>query len=817
MKELALLITLALFAFVAGLAGAAPASACGSSGAPLVTTDKDDYAAFETAFISGSGFDCGETLSLLITAPDGTIYSADGSGANGPDLVTADENGEFTLPYALSGSLADGELYQGQEGTYAIEVSNFAGDLLAAATFTDGPTYALNCAVSSGEVKCWGYNGGGALGNGTTAHSSTPVTVQGLTDVAEVTTGFYHACARTNSGEAYCWGANSRGQLGDGTSSSSDVPVIVSGLSSGVVQISAGSEFTCALLADGTAKCWGFNNRNQLGTGSNSYPSYSPVPISVVGLSDIIQLSAGTNHACALLGDGTVKCWGHNYFNQLGIGGATTTLPFGSASPVTALAAAGLDVTQLSAGSGGTCALTSTGGLYCWGGGSPVSSNTAVSIPGLTTGVTQVSVGTNSSCAVTASGDAKCWGSGLNGALGNGSILSSSGAVFVSGMQGITSQIHTNQYHACALTTSGHVKCWGQNNYGQLGIGIFSSGSPDYFTTPQQVVGLSSAELMPDVIPSAPADSTPPEVAATISGSMGSNSWYTGDVTITWSVSDPESDVIEQMGCTDVTVDYDTESKTFTCTATSAGGTIEESVTIKRDATPPELTINTPQEYDVQPVGTALEFSADDVLSGVDGTAVATVSDASGSSAAASGDVLEPGVYTVVVSATDLAGNTATSEPHLLVIYDPEGGFVTGGGWIDSPAGAYLEDPALTGKASFGFVSKYKTKGGVSELTGNTEFQFKAGDLNFHSTSYDWLVVPGKTQAKFKGEGMVNGQEGYGFMLTAQDNGSSGDTFRIKIWDADENVYYDNHAVSDDLYEGTGIGGGSIVIHTRGK
>jgi len=147
----------------------------------------------------------------------------------------------------------------------------------------------------------------------------------------------------------------------------------------------------------------------------------------------------------------------------------------------------------------------------------------------------------------------------------------------------------------------------------------------------------------------------------------------------------------------------------------------------------------------------------------------------------------------------------------MLVVYDPSAGFVTGGGWIDSPSGAYTpenqDDDDLTGKANFGFVSKYKK--GAEVPTGNTEFQFNAGDLNFHSSSYDWLVVTGSNYARFKGTGTVNGDGPYKFMLWAGDDNS--DTFRIKIWWEDgeiENVVYDNGFNQE-------IGGGSIVIHAK--
>lgn len=164
------------------------------------------------------------------------------------------------------------------------------------------------------------------------------------------------------------------------------------------------------------------------------------------------------------------------------------------------------------------------------------------------------------------------------------------------------------------------------------------------------------------------------------------------------------------------------------------------------------------------------------------------------------------GVYNVELNVTD-PYEASDSCQAMLIVYDPSGGFVTGGGWIWSPKGAYVADPWLEGKANFGFVSKYKK--GASEPTGQTEFVFQAGDLNFHSSSYDWLVVnQNGSNAQFKGSGTINGQGDYKFMLWAGDDNP--DTFRIKIWEENggEVVIYDNGFDQS-------IGGGSIVIHTK--
>ena len=176
-----------------------------------------------------------------------------------------------------------------------------------------------------------------------------------------------------------------------------------------------------------------------------------------------------------------------------------------------------------------------------------------------------------------------------------------------------------------------------------------------------------------------------------------------------------------------------------------------------------------------------------------------------------------PGVYTIDLTVTDDDGGVGTSMFQYVVVYDPTGGFVTGGGWINSPEGAYPAEPTLTGKANFGFVSKYKK--GATTPTGETEFQFKLADLNFHSDSYDWLVIAG-AKAMYKGSGTINGMGNYGFMLSAIDAkltpSTDADLFRIKIWDKDSGdvVIYDNQVgEADDADPTTSIGGGSIVIH----
>jgi len=166
-----------------------------------------------------------------------------------------------------------------------------------------------------------------------------------------------------------------------------------------------------------------------------------------------------------------------------------------------------------------------------------------------------------------------------------------------------------------------------------------------------------------------------------------------------------------------------------------------------------------------------------------------------------------PGVYTVTVEATNECGNTETEIYEYVVVYNPDGGFVTGGGWFMSPPGAYIPDESITGKASFGFVAKYQK--GRSKPSGHTEFQFRAANLNFNSTDYEWLVVSSDKKAQFQGTGTINGSGNYGFRISVVDGSKEApDQLRIRIWDLDSGgLIYDNKIETE-------ISSGSIVIHS---
>jgi alpha-tubulin suppressor-like RCC1 family protein len=281
------------------------------------------------------------------------------------------------------------------------------------------------------SVRCWGDNTWGELGNGTTTDSTTPVKVSSLSNVMSVASGATHVCALVHNGGARCWGENNKGQLGDGTTTNRSTPVQVTGLPSNMAQIAAADDHTCALLKTETVKCWGQNNRGQLGDGTTSDRS---TPVAVAGLTGVVQISLGDAYTCALLDTGAVQCWGFNSLGELGNG--TTT---DSTSPV--------------------------------------------QVSGLTSGVQALSAGDATACVVLISAQVDCWGDNSHGELGNGSIggqsdtpglvqgggFTSDGASLGLGM-GATS---------CALDGSEMADCWGANFDGQVGDGsLTDTGSP---------------------------------------------------------------------------------------------------------------------------------------------------------------------------------------------------------------------------------------------------------------------------------------------------------------------------------------------------
>ena len=338
------------------------------------------------------------------------------------------------------------------------------------------------CAVTTtGTVKCWGLNFFGQLGDNSTTNRYTPVDVisgpslPALAGVSSLTTGLNHTCVLI-SGGAKCWGDNARGQLGDGSTTPRLTPVDVSGLAAGVVSIAAAAEHTCAVTIGGGVKCWGAN----LGLGDNTFTqSSTPVdviqspPLAVLSGATAVAAGARSVHTCAIVGSG-VRCWGSDVYGQLGV-----DMPLLGVSR-TALAVVGLasGVSALALGGAHSCALTTSGGIQCWGNnsfGGQLGDNTLtdrrtpVDVSGLTAGVSAITAGTAHTCALTTGGGAKCWGSNDIGQLGDNSMTMRLTAVDVSGLASGVTAIAAGDTHTCALISNGGVKCWGFNGYGQLG------------------------------------------------------------------------------------------------------------------------------------------------------------------------------------------------------------------------------------------------------------------------------------------------------------------------------------------------------------
>jgi alpha-tubulin suppressor-like RCC1 family protein len=347
---------------------------------------------------------------------------------------------------------------------------------------------AHTCALTStGAVRCWGGNGFGQLGNGTTTKSPVPVDLSRMHDgFASITTGANHTCALTVAGRAWCWGRGESGELGTGRQVRYAFPVAVAGLSSGVRSISAGQGHTCALTTTGAVKCWGENAYGQLGTGTTLT---GLAPAVVNGLSSgVISVSAGGLSTCALTSGGGVLCWGDNVNGELGDGTTTSSsLP----APVSGLASG---VRAISVGGGRACALTNVGGVTCWGGGAGDAGTVPTAVPGLTGGVAAISVGGGHACALTNDDVVKCWGADGFGQLGDGTTVGSSVPVDVADLAGGATAIAAGGSHTCAVTSGGRVQCWGGNAYGQLGGGSVSSARHTPTTVDfvvYQMVGLS--------------------------------------------------------------------------------------------------------------------------------------------------------------------------------------------------------------------------------------------------------------------------------------------------------------------------------------
>ncbi|HEV8551624.1 MAG TPA: hypothetical protein VGQ57_21395 [Polyangiaceae bacterium] len=380
------------------------------------------------------------------------------------------------------------------------------------------------CALfASGNVKCWGSNLYGHLGYGNTKNIGDDELPSAVGTVSlsksagvvaqQLSVGLTHTCALLSDGTVKCWGRSAFGELGYGSTDNvgddelpSDVtPVSVTttpGIS--VTQLSAGGTHTCALLSDGTIKCWGQGDYGQLGyadgddLGDDELPSDRPaVSVSTTPGVTVTQVSAGFSHTCALLSDGTVKCWGANQDGQLGRGTPNNLhddeLP-SEVDPIPLTNTPGVIATAIQAGNTTSCALLSDGSVKCWGSAEeelvgtgltgPVLDPSSVGPIGVSTNpalsVTEIALGNLHACVRLSDGACTCWGNSAYGQLGYGNtdtigddeLPSSAGTVEVTTGSGVTvAEIVTGSSFTCALLSDDAVKCWGDNGGGELGNG----------------------------------------------------------------------------------------------------------------------------------------------------------------------------------------------------------------------------------------------------------------------------------------------------------------------------------------------------------
>jgi len=277
-----------------------------------------------------------------------------------------------------------------------------------------------------------------------------PPTATPLVSATMVSTNWSNSCAVRGDGKVFCWGFNYK-----------EVAVEVG--VAGATDVSVGNGFACARLASGGVRCWGSNSIGELGNGTTT--DVGSTPTSTSGITSATSLSVGYLHACALLADGTIHCWGQNFYGQLGDGSnADGDVPTTVANIANA--------TSVSAGQYETCAGLADGTVRCWGqntygqlgDGTMTASAVPVAVSGLT-GAVGVCTSADHSCAVLQDGTVQCWGANAFGENGNGAATGSSVPVAVAGIADATA-VACGLSHTCALSNDGSVWCWGANGGG---------------------------------------------------------------------------------------------------------------------------------------------------------------------------------------------------------------------------------------------------------------------------------------------------------------------------------------------------------------
>ncbi len=411
-----------------------------------------------------------------------TVLVNTGNGVGPLTLALIDDDSITDASTTPLGDAKDGSYKSGEAFTVNRPVTG-----LPASQLVSGNNH--SCLLKDGGVKCWGDNFYGQLGNAGSSDSNVPVDVSGLTSgVTALVAGEDHTCALLTAGGMKCWGKNTNGQLGDDTTTDSNIPVSVKGTGgtgtlAGVSDMSAGAEFTCALIS-GAVKCWGANLTGQLGTGNGTA---SKTPVSVVDqagtgtLAGITQISSGDEFTCALNGSGALQCWGFGDYGELGDTKFST-----SATPLTVKSSEVFGSVQ--AGGLHVCALSVAGGLYCWGqntdgqvGTDPTVDGVVGSpmvVAGLGKLVSAINLGSDYTCAVMNDDSLKCWGNDTGGKLGDGNTTNIFTPKTITALASSTklTSAALGALHTCIITAT-EILCWGDNNSGQLGDGTNTSST----------------------------------------------------------------------------------------------------------------------------------------------------------------------------------------------------------------------------------------------------------------------------------------------------------------------------------------------------
>lgn len=345
-----------------------------------------------------------------------------------------------------------------------------------------------SCVITdAATVKCWGSNASGQLGNGSVGGwSLTPVDVVGLAGVADLAVGQSSACALINDGTVKCWGDNSVGVLavGPGSLASSGTPVPISGIS-GASRLTVGGIGSACVVTGGLVKCWGYNLSDALGTASDGLMVLVPEP--VVGIAGgATDVSHDGRHGCAVVAGGA-RCWGYNDARSV-VDSATAS--YDSAQMVVGLATG---VSQVRSASDSTCVLTTAGAVRCFGegglgrnGNGSNSDQVAPGVVAVASGATDLTLGGGHACALVGT-TAKCWGLNFYGQVGDPAANYSYNApVTPAGLDSGVTDIDAGGSNTCAMQ-SGVVKCWGENGNGANGDGTGASSA-----TPLTVPGLES-------------------------------------------------------------------------------------------------------------------------------------------------------------------------------------------------------------------------------------------------------------------------------------------------------------------------------------